>query len=224
MRTFYWLIAVFVAIAAVIGASLASRPPQTIAPFPSPPVSLSPSTSLSPSRSPSPSPKSSPKPSPSPTKPKLTDQSKLVINGIHPVRIGMTVKEATQAAGLPAQSKGTHPTNPSCAFYQFVGGAKGLSLMTINNRIVRIDIGQDSAITTRSGAGIGSTEAQIQALYPGQIEVTPHPYQGGRYLTFVPRSAADSNYRLIFETDRQGKVTAFRSGQLPEVGWIEGCS
>jgi hypothetical protein len=218
MRTPYWLVAVFVAIAAVIGASLASQLPQPIAPTPS----VSPSPSFSPS--PSPSPKSSPKPSPSPAKPKLTDQSKLVINGIHPIRIGMTMKEATQAAGLPAKSEGTHPTNQSCAFYQFVGGAQGLSLMTIDNRIVRIDIGQDSAITTRSGAGIGSTEDQIKALYPGQIKVTPHPYRGGHYLTFVPKSAADSNYRLIFETDRQGKVTAFRSGRLPEVGWIEGCS
>lgn len=34
---------------------------------------------------------------------------------------------------------------------------------------------------------------------------------------------ADQNYRVIFET-HEGKVTAYRAGQLPEVNYIEGCS
>jgi hypothetical protein len=228
MKTPYWFIAILVAIAAVIGASLASYNPVSPTPIASVSPSPAPASPASPSPSPKasskPSPKASSKPSPKPSTPQLTDQSKLVINGIHPIRIGMTVMEATQAVGLPAKSESNHPTNRACTFYQFVGGAKGVSLMTIDNRIVRIDIGRNSAITTRSGAGIGSTEDQIKALYPGQIEVSPHPYSGGHYLTFVPKSAADSNYRLIFETDRQGKVTSFRSGKLPEVAWIEGCS
>jgi hypothetical protein len=222
MKTPYWLIAIFAAIAAVIGASLASYHP-VLSPHPIASVSPAPSPSLSPSPSPSPA-APSPKPSPSPSTPKLTEQSKLVINGIQPIRIGMTVIEATKAVGLPARTDGD-VASQGCFYYKFQGGAPGLSMMVIGDRIVRVDIGQGSKITTRSGAGIGSTEDQIKALYPGQIEVTPHPYvKGGHYLTFVPKSVADSKYRIIFETDTRGKVTEFRAGQIPEVGAIEGCA
>jgi hypothetical protein len=147
-----------------------------------------------------------------------------VINGIHPIRIGMTVMEATKAVGLPARTEGD-VASQGCFYYRFQGGVPGVLMMVMGDRIVRVDIGSDSKITTRSGAGIGSTEAQIKALYPGQIEVTPHPYiSGGHYLTFVPKSAADRKYRIIFETDATGKVTTFRAGQMPQVGAIEGCA
>lgn len=81
-----------------------------------------------------------------------------------------------------------------------------------------------SRVTSLSGAKIGDTEARIKSLYPGQIEVTPHKYlSNGHYLTFVPKNSQDQANRLIFETDGS-RVTAFRSGKLPEVSWVEGCS
>ncbi|NJR38578.1 MAG: hypothetical protein HC781_06695 [Leptolyngbyaceae cyanobacterium CSU_1_4] len=222
MKTPYWLIAIFAAIAAVIGASLASYHPVS---SPSPIISVSPKPSLLVSPSPSPSSIApSPKPSPSPAPPHLTEQSKLVINGIHPIRIGMTVIEATRAVGLPARTEGD-VASQGCFYYKFQGGVPGLSMRVVDDRIVRVDIEEDSKITTRSGAGIGSTEDQIKALYPKQIEVMPHPeVPGGHYLTFVPKSAADSKYRLIFETNSAGKVTQFRAGQMPEVMAAGGCA
>jgi hypothetical protein len=45
----------------------------------------------------------------------------------------------------------------------------------------------------------------------------------GNYLTFIPQDRPDRNYRLVFETDGD-RVTNFRSGQVPEVEAIEGCS
>jgi hypothetical protein len=95
--------------------------------------------------------------------------------------------------------------------------------MVTSRTVARVDVYQ-GRIRTRSGVGIGTTEQDVMDTYPGQIEVSAHPYdETGHYLTFVPRDASDTAYRLIFETDGQ-VVTSFRSGRLPEVEWIEGCS
>lgn len=95
--------------------------------------------------------------------------------------------------------------------------------MVTKGRIARVDVSGDSQITTKSGARVGDAEARIKALYPGQIQVTPHKYTDGHYLTFVPKDRKDSRYRVVFETDGK-RVTEFRAGQLPEVEYVEGCS
>ncbi|MEH2076874.1 MAG: hypothetical protein V7K57_21145 [Nostoc sp.] len=152
---------------------------------------------------------------------KLTNKSKLFINGIGEVRVGMTVSQAAKAAGT--KLAGDSPNN-SCYYVKPQNQPKNLSFMVTKGRISRVDVRQNTQITTLKGAKIGDTEAQIKSLYPGQIKVTPHKYvQGGHYLTFIPKDRADRNYRLVFETD--GKVvTQLRSGKLPEVEYVEGCS
>ena len=52
---------------------------------------------------------------------------------------------------------------------------------------------------------------------------SPHKYTDGEYLTFVPADEKDANLRIIFETNAEGVVVAFRTGQLPEVEYVEGC-
>ena len=77
---------------------------------------------------------------------------------------------------------------------------------------------------TRSGAGNGDSEAQVQARYENRLQVSPHKYlPGGHYLTLVPSDAADLDYRVVFETDGS-TVTGFHAGKLPEVELVEGCS
>ena len=78
--------------------------------------------------------------------------------------------------------------------------------MVVDGKIARVDVRAPSPVKTRSGAGIGDTEAQVQALYP-PLEVSAHKYvPGGHDLTFVPDDPADADFRLIFETDGS-KVT-----------------
>jgi hypothetical protein len=158
----------------------------------------------------------------------LTERSKLAINGIGPIRVGMTVDEVSRAAGVrlvKTQSGGR--TEESCSYFELQGGPKGIRFMVTKRRIARVDINNNVRFTTIKGAKIGDTEDRILALYPGQIKATPHLYvsrppHNGKYLTFVPKDAADKNYRIIFETSRN-RVDSFRSGQLPEVEYIEGC-
>lgn len=152
---------------------------------------------------------------------KLTNQSKLNLNGIGGVRVGMTVNEATKAAGI--KLVGDTPNN-SCYYLKPQGEPQNVGLMVTGGRISRVDVSKNSRVATSSGARIGDTEARVKSLYPGQITITPHKYvQGGHYLTLVPKDRADGNYRLIFETDGK-RVVHLRSGKLPEVEFVEGCS
>lgn len=152
--------------------------------------------------------------------PPLTNQSKLVINGLGSVRVGMTVSQAAKASGRRLIGD---PPNNNC-YYVRPQGEKDFGFMVTGGRIARIDVWKNTKITTLRGAKIGDTEARIKSLYPGQIQVTPHKYvQEGHYLIFVPSDRADKNYRVVFETDGK-RVTRFRSGKLPEVEFVEGCS
>jgi hypothetical protein len=80
----------------------------------------------------------------------------------------------------------------------------------------------NAGTATVAGARIGDTEARIAKLYAGRVETTPHKYTPGHYLTIKPATTTDSIYRLIFETNGS-KVTKYRAGRMPEVGYVEGC-
>ncbi len=110
-----------------------------------------------------------------------------------------------------------------CGFAGPEGGPEGVSFMVVAGRIARVDVSA-GPVKTLSGAGIGDTEAQVQARYSNQLQSSPHKYvPAGRYLTLVPSETADAGFRLIFETDGS-KVTRFRVGKQPEVSYVEGCS
>ncbi|AFY36245.1 hypothetical protein [Calothrix sp. PCC 7507] len=152
---------------------------------------------------------------------KLTNQSKLSINGIGTVKVGMSVTAAAKAAGT--KLVGDSPNN-NCYYVKPQGQIKDIGFMVVEGRIARVDVWKNGKVTTLKGAKVGDTEARIKSLYPGQIQVTPHKYvPSGHYLTFIPKDVSDKNYRVIFETDGK-RVTQFRSGKLPEVEFVEGCS
>ncbi len=154
----------------------------------------------------------------------LNDQSKVTINGIGPVRVGMTLQEAVNSTNIPFTLKVGAGVGSQCGFANPATGPKGLEFMVTEGRIARIDILSNQKIMTLGGAKIGDSEARIKALYPKQLTITPHKYvPQGHYLTFVPKDDMDKQYRLIFETEGQ-KVTRFRVGQRPEVEFVEGCA
>lgn len=170
-------------------------------------------------------------------RPQLTKHSLVAIDGIGPVRVGMTIAQAEASARVRLVEKGGRAGTGGCYYVWPQPEIEGLRFMVISDRsdnrierqrdrIARVDIFEGNRLTTVSGARIGDTESRIKSLYPGRIKVTPHAYtgdRGGRYLTFVPQASWDRNYRLIFETYRD-RVTQFRAGRLPEVEYIEGCA
>ena len=55
--------------------------------------------------------------------------------------------------------------------------------MVTDGRIARVDVTDNSKITTLSGAKIGDSESKIKSLYPKQIRVEAHEYDPkGHYL------------------------------------------
>jgi len=137
--------------------------------------------------------------------------------GYGAVRAGMTIAEAEQAQNIKLPLLG--PSMDPCHYVAPEG--RPVAFMVIDGKIARVDVNRESSVKTSEGARIGDTEDRIRSLYPQFIEVQPHKYTDGRYL--IVRAPADSNFRIIFETDGQ-KVTGYRAGRMPEVRWVEGCS
>ena len=97
----------------------------------------------------------------------------------------------------------------------------GVRVMVEQQRVARIDV-FEGAVQTAKGARIGDSEERIKRLYPNQVTVSPHKYTDGHYLTVVPTEAADSAYRIVFETDGR-RVLRYRAGTRPQVEYVEGC-
>ena len=114
---------------------------------------------------------------------KITNQSKVFINGIGSVQVGMTVAQASQAVGTKLVREGYG--NYQCSYYKLQNGTKDIGFMVTNGRIARVDVSKGS-ISTASGARIGDTEARIKALYPGQIKVSRHAYNCLLYTSELP--------------------------------------
>jgi hypothetical protein len=93
--------------------------------------------------------------------------------------------------------------------------------MVESGRIARIDVSNDT-IPTMDGVYGGNSEASVLTQYAGRVDVTPQKYTEGHYLTVTPREPADSNFRIVLETDH-GRVMRYRVGRLPAVAYVEGC-
>ena len=155
------------------------------------------------------------------------------VGGLGPVRLGMTIQEAANAAQVSfvvsplTQSEVCQYYLPEVYDLQKDGPTApidGIGLMVVNDQVIRIDIWPGSPIKTRSGLGIGSTVEEVEAAYDEQLEETPNPYGDGTYLTLTPDASGSNLYSLVFEVDLEGKISQFRTGQLPAVTWFDGCS
>lgn len=174
-----------------------------------------------------PSPPTTPAPSPTTTPvdgDTLGAEDRISLDGIGPVRVGMTLAEASAAAGqgiseVPGSGAGTDPA--ACFSAVPDTGQPKVSFLVVGGAIARVDVGEGSATRTISGIGVGAPEADVLATYGDRIVVEPHPsIEGGHHLRYVPDDPARS---LIFETDG-ATVRRYRSGEADAVLAAEGCA
>ncbi len=150
----------------------------------------------------------------------LDSNSSVSTVGLDEVLFGMTVARAAEASETCLVPEGE--ATQACHYVRPVGGPDGVGFMVTQGTIERVDIISGS-ITTRSGAGIGSTAQQILDLFPGKIETKPSPFGDGEWLSFIPSDTDDQQFRVVWETNNEGVVTRFRSGRRPQVENPSGC-
>jgi hypothetical protein len=139
--------------------------------------------------------------------------------GIGNLRAGMTVAEARVV--VPGFTVPASRDSTACTYGKASSLPAGVNVMVEGGKVVRVEVRRGD-VATSAGARIGDSEERIKTLYPG-VSVTPHKYtSGGHYVTVVPASAADSAYRIIFETDGK-RVTNYRAGTRPQIEYVEGC-
>jgi hypothetical protein len=148
------------------------------------------------------------------------------IDGMGPLRVGMTLDEARTALGGDLAMNADNPDHPEgadrCDYPRSARLPAGVQMMVQGQRVVRVEVDSGTAATAE-GARIGDAEARIEQLYPGRVTVEPHKYTDGHYLVVRSAAAGDTTNLLVFETDGR-VVKGFRAGQKPQVEWVEGCS
>lgn len=151
------------------------------------------------------------------------DRNLARFGGYGDIDFGTAEAEMAQAWGGELKTLGKD-MNAQCFFmtpsWNKVPAA--LSFMIGDGKFVRY--GTENAVLVAPGGGkIGMTKAEIGKLY-ANVVAEPHKYSDGEYLRI--KDAATGN-TLIFETDAKGddaKVTEWRVGMEPHVGYVEGCA
>ncbi len=141
-------------------------------------------------------------------------------HGIGPVRAGMSVDEVRSY--VPALNTPADIASAGCTYARSPSLPSGAVLMFRNGTLTRVDI-LSGQVKSALGAGIGDTEDRVKSLYGDALKVSSHKYTDGHYLTVLPASTPDSLFRIVFETDGT-RVIRYRSGRIPAVEYVEGCS
>ena len=153
--------------------------------------------------------------------PAFSSADKLTTAGLGSMFFGMTPDEASEA--LPTLwTGGPEGGTPRCYLLAPANGPSGVVVTIYNSSIERVDITNPS-VTTRSGASVGSTEAQLHELFGARLVVSPYADGSGNSIQYVPVDEADADYRVIWETDG-ATVTSMRAGRLPAVAPTEPCT
>lgn len=116
--------------------------------------------------------------------------------------------------GAPSEPRGCHHLTPS--------GGSGLAFMVERGAFVRTDVSR-ADVEAPGGGRVGMTTADIQQRYGPRVDVRRHEYVDTARVLRVA-DPAGGNGVLVFETDADGTVAAWRTGIAPQVDYAEGCS
>ncbi|PBS12351.1 hypothetical protein CMZ82_10310 [Lysobacteraceae bacterium NML93-0792] len=144
----------------------------------------------------------------------------ITFDGFGPAAFGADQEQVRMAWGadlgdaVPSEPGGCYsltPQPPGDAGY-------GIAFMIEADRFARIDV-RNAGYAAPGGGKVGMDRSDIERLYAGRIEATPHKYVEGAQVLRV----REGERALVFETDTAGRVTGWRIGTPPQVDYVEGC-
>ncbi len=138
----------------------------------------------------------------------LSHGSRLRIDGIGPVDVGMTVAEARAAAGTELALR----KEPHCDVLTAPSGPAGVALILTTPASGRIEliVVTEPSVATVSGIRVGTTEAQVLATYPGRIR-TVNPSLPVHRLIYTAADPSLADRVLVFSMDN-GRVATMYAG------------
>lgn len=204
-------------IPALIAVALAGcgerTPPAPVAPEPA-----APATTEAPTPAPPPAPDA---PAPATDVGMLPAAGTITFAGFGPAAFGADEEGVRMAWGKEMEGA---PSEPG-GCYVLVPAPRGeppfrFGFMLEGGKFSRIDVRID-AIPAPGGGKVGMSADEIARLYPG-AEAMPHKYvEGAR--TLRAKDPAGGTAALVFETDANGVVVAWRIGVPPQVDYVESC-
>lgn len=156
-------------------------------------------------------------PAPTPSQPATPATADvLALEGLGPLRIGQPVPASGGWAERGAQASDacrtvSSPDHPGV--YAIVEGGK----------VRRITVGQRSDVKLVEGIGVGSSEAEVRATFPGFREEA-HKYEAAPAKYLTAPNAAGGDPALRFEIGADGRVGLVHVGTMPVLGYVEGCA
>lgn len=143
------------------------------------------------------------------------DANVLALEGLGDLRIGQAVPKGSSWKERGAQTGDACRTVSSPDF-------PGVHAIVEGGAVRRITVGQRSDVKLVEGIGVGSSEKDVVAAFPG-FRSEPHKYveAPAKYLT-AP-NAASVDVALRFEIGQDGKVSMMHIGTMPVLGYVEGC-
>ena len=148
-------------------------------------------------------------------------QWRLTVDGLGPVRIGMT-REQVEAA-LHTRLKGEPiEDEKACVELVPIGREQGLWFMFEDHKLTRISVGKPSRVTTPRGIGVDATADVVRRAYARGLKAEPHKYEDhpAEYLTYW---TAPGKRGVRFETDRKRRVQTIHAG-TGSIQYVEGCA
>lgn len=153
--------------------------------------------------------------------PQVVD-STVTFEGFGPAIFGSDAEQVRMAWGndlgdaTPAEPGGCYYLTP----HPLGSAGYDIGFMIEGDRFARIDVG-NPGYTAPGGGRVGMARAELERLYAGRIEASPHKYVEGAHTLRV--TGPDGERAAVFETDAAGTVTAWRIGVPPQVDYVERC-
>ncbi len=151
----------------------------------------------------------------------LAGQAPWVItpDGMGPLKIGMTVSEASKVLGTKLTIDPHDSDAVGCSELD-IPYMPGAGMIFENRRLTRVEIFKASRLRTALGIGIGSTEAEVKAKY-APIDDEPQAYDElpAKDLTWW---VTKGERGIRFQTDVKRRVDAIFAG-TSAITYLEGC-